>query len=72
MRKAREFRLAAQLVEEGDVGGTDLTDAYITMCVHAGIAAAELSVPWCDWLKPRRQPMTPDQPGADLKLRPYY
>jgi hypothetical protein len=42
LKKAREFRLAAELVEQGSVGRDDLNDAYITMCVHAGIAAADV------------------------------
>jgi hypothetical protein len=42
LRKAREFRLAAELVEDGAVDGKGLNDAYITMCVHAGIAAADV------------------------------
>jgi hypothetical protein len=40
LTKAREFRLAAELVATSDSGG-ELADAYITMCVHAGIAAAD-------------------------------
>lgn len=42
LRKAREFRLAAELMEQHGVGNVGLWDAYITMCVHAGIAAADV------------------------------
>ncbi len=42
LKKAREFRLAAELVQDGAVGQNELNDAYITMCVHAGIAAADV------------------------------
>jgi len=42
LNKAREFRLAAELLEESADGRDDLADAYITMCVHAGIAAADV------------------------------
>ena len=42
LKKAREFRLAAELLEESAPGQDDLADAYVTMCVHAGIAAADV------------------------------
>jgi hypothetical protein len=42
LKKAREFRLAAELLEESAAGQDDLADAYVTMCVHAGIAAADV------------------------------
>ncbi len=42
LKKAREFRLAAELLEESASGQQDLADAYVTMCVHAGIAAADV------------------------------
>jgi hypothetical protein len=42
LRKAREFRLAAELLEESASGRNDLADAYVTLCVHAGIAATDV------------------------------
>jgi hypothetical protein len=42
LKKAREFRLATDLLEESTSGQDDLADAYVTMCVHAGIAAADV------------------------------
>jgi hypothetical protein len=42
LKKAREFRIAAELVEGGSAGRDALNDAYVTMCVHAGIAAADV------------------------------
>lgn len=41
-RKANAFREAAELIEQFMNDGTDLRDAYVTMCVHAGIAAADV------------------------------
>lgn len=42
MEKAEQFHLAAQVIEEYAAGEEDLNDAYITLCVHAGIAAADV------------------------------
>jgi hypothetical protein len=42
LKKAREFRLAAELLEANASGQHDLADAYVTMCVHAGRAAADV------------------------------
>lgn len=39
--KARQFADAAEIIETM-VDGPDLDDAYITLCVHAGIAAADV------------------------------
>jgi hypothetical protein len=39
--KARQFAEAAEIIE-AHVEGHDLTDAHITLCVHAGIAAADV------------------------------
>lgn len=39
LNKARQFREAAQLIGIDD---DNLIDAYITLCVHAGIAAADV------------------------------
>lgn len=39
LRKAIQFLDAANLVHDSDDGGG--TDAYVTLCVHAGIAAAD-------------------------------
>ena len=39
--KARQFLLAAQLIKDfADEG--EVADAYVTLCVHAGIAAADV------------------------------
>lgn len=40
--KARQFQLAAQVVEEFAGPEDDLADAYVTLCIHAGIAAADV------------------------------
>jgi len=40
--KADQFEHAAALVESYASDSDDLNDAYITMCVHAGIAAADV------------------------------
>ena len=39
--KATQFADAAEIIE-AMVDGDDLDDAYITLCVHAGIAAADV------------------------------
>lgn len=41
LSKARQFEEAAALIEEYAGDTDDLNDAYITLCVHAGIAAAD-------------------------------
>jgi len=46
LKKAREFRLAAELLEGRAAVQDDLADAYVTMCVHAGIAAADAICCW--------------------------
>jgi hypothetical protein len=46
LKKGREFRLAAELLEERPSGQDDLAEAYVTMCVHAGIAAADVICCW--------------------------
>ncbi len=40
LAKAKQFLAAAELIE--DSLSDDVTDAYVTMCVHAGIAAADV------------------------------
>jgi len=42
LEKAKSFKGAAELMEHFMTDGTDLRDAYVTMCVHAGIAAADV------------------------------
>lgn len=42
LEKARSFREAAELTEQFMTDGADLRDAYVTLCVHAGIAAADV------------------------------
>jgi hypothetical protein len=41
MAEAEAFAEAARIVEQFMEDGTDLGDAYVTLCVHAGIAAAD-------------------------------
>lgn len=42
LRKAGQFLAAAQLLEEfPDELGGEIGDAFVTLCVHAGIAAAD-------------------------------
>jgi len=40
--KARQFLEAAETVEALDDDANDVADAYVTLCVHAGIAAAHV------------------------------
>lgn len=40
--KAEQFQLAASMVRELDDGEGDLDDAFVTLCVHVGIAAADV------------------------------
>lgn len=40
-RKARAFADAAELVQAFDDADRELGDVYVTLCVHAGIAAAD-------------------------------
>lgn len=42
LAKAEQFQSAALLVLAGASGDDDLADAYVTLCVHAGIAAADV------------------------------
>lgn len=42
MAKARQFSAAADIVDKFAADDGDLSDAYITLCVHAGIAAADV------------------------------
>lgn len=42
LKKAIAFRDAAEVIEQFMNDGTDLRDAYVTLCVHAGIAAADV------------------------------
>ena len=42
LKKAKSFSEAAELTEQFMTDGTDLRDAYVTLCVHAGIAAADV------------------------------
>jgi hypothetical protein len=42
LHKARQFSAAAELIDEVTDEASDLTDAFITLCVHAGIAAADV------------------------------
>jgi hypothetical protein len=40
LAKAKQFLAAAELIEDSLSG--EVADAYVTMCVHAGIAAADV------------------------------
>ncbi|MBC7297866.1 MAG: hypothetical protein H5T82_03125 [Demequina sp.] len=42
MRIALQFSEAAEIVRELADDGGDVTNAYVTLCVHAGIAAADV------------------------------
>ena len=42
LAKAEQFASAAELIDELADGDQDLCDAYVTLCVHAGIAAADV------------------------------
>jgi hypothetical protein len=41
MAKADQFYLAAETIA-ATIEGQDIADAYVTLCVHAGIAAADV------------------------------
>jgi hypothetical protein len=41
LRKAEQFFDAGETIREVADDATDVADAYVTMCVHAGIAAAD-------------------------------
>lgn len=41
MKKASQFWSAAELVETF-TGEEDLADAYVTLCIHAGVAASDV------------------------------
>lgn len=42
MTKAKQFVEAAETVESLADDAKDVADAYVTLCVHAGIAAADV------------------------------
>lgn len=42
LRKAQQFQLAADVIREYAAGDNALSDAYVTLCVHAGIAAPDV------------------------------
>ena len=42
MEKARQFSIATSLLDQFVDDDRDLGDAYVTLCVHAGIAAADV------------------------------
>ena len=41
MRKANQFLAAAEMIASS-IEDTDLADAFVTLCVHAGIAASDV------------------------------
>jgi hypothetical protein len=45
MRKAEQFLLAAETIAEvlDQQDDPDISDAYVTLCVHAGIAASDVA-----------------------------
>lgn len=45
MRKAEQFLLAAEIIAEvlDQQDDPDVSDAYVTLCVHAGIAASDVA-----------------------------
>ncbi len=42
LRKAEQFIEAADLIRDLAAGQEDVADAYVTLCVHAGIASADV------------------------------
>jgi hypothetical protein len=42
LRKAEQFMDAAETIRELAGEGDDVGDAYVTLCVHAGVAAADV------------------------------
>jgi hypothetical protein len=42
LRKAQQFLTAADLVRDLATEHEDVADAYVTLCVHAGIAASDV------------------------------
>lgn len=42
LKKANQFITAAETVREFADDGEDVADAYVTLCVHAGIAASDV------------------------------
>ena len=42
LRKAGQFLDAAAIVQTMSEGETDLEDAYVTLCVHSGIASSDV------------------------------
>lgn len=42
LEKAKSFREAAEITDQFMTDGSDLRDAYVTLCVHAGVAAADV------------------------------
>ena len=42
LAKARQFQGAPEMIAKLTSGAVDVEDAYVTMCVHAGIAAADV------------------------------
>lgn len=42
LQKAKQFLMAAELIDAFSDDDEALADAYVTLCVHAGIAAADV------------------------------
>jgi hypothetical protein len=69
LRKARQFRDAAKTIREFADDEAEVGDAFVTLCVHAGIAAADTIC--CEALGHHAQGDDHDQAVAELaKVRP--
>ncbi len=42
LQKARQFINAANVLADTADADTDISDAYVTLCIHAGIAASDV------------------------------
>jgi hypothetical protein len=69
LRKARQFRDAASTVREFADDEAEVGDAFVTLCIHAGIAAADTIC--CEALGHHAQGDDHNQAIAELsKVRP--
>jgi hypothetical protein len=68
-RKARQFRDAAETIREFADDEAEIGDAFVTLCIHAGIAAADTIC--CEALGHHTQGDDHNQAVAELsKVRP--
>jgi hypothetical protein len=49
LAKAEQFLEGAEIIREFAADEQDIADAYVTLCVHCGVAAADVI---CDQLTP--------------------